>query len=215
MATYEELQGRILRMVGDSAGTFYSQDNLQDAINAAFDAILPWCPKLGTSTITGDDSTASFSLPAGCYDVEAIVSSTGEVLARMVFAPGSFFNNSTIHENLWVYAPDNKVMFAVPPSSDTVYTVHYLQQWTRYTENSIPAAAIDPPDWTCTGVTLYAAAYLLLPQALDTANLRQYAMARVDSGTPEHNPLQKAITYLLTLFSQEMNRHPRYQRAQA
>jgi hypothetical protein len=215
MTTYTELQGRVLRMLGDPSGEVYAAEFLRDGINAALDAILPWCPKLGVTTLTGDDSTAEFSLPSGCYDVDAIVSQTsGETLRHMVFAPGSSFLDVSPYENLWVYTPDSKIKFGVAPPSGSTYEVYYLQQWTHLTSTTVLSTTIEPPDWTVIGITLYAAAYLLLPASLDTANLRQYA-TKVDSGNPEHNPLQKSITYLLTLFQQEMNRHPRYQRAQA
>jgi hypothetical protein len=214
MVTFEDLQGRILRMIGDAEGAVYQDDRLRDAINAALDAILQWIPKLGMTTFTGDGSTMSFALPSDCYDVEAIVAeATGEALSRIVFAPGVVFSSLTSTENLWIFAPSDQITFAKAIPDGSVYDVRYLSAWAKISDTTVPTTAIEPPDWTVVGLTLYATAYLLTADSLDTANLRQYN-TRVDSGNPEHNPIQKSVSYLLTLFNQEMNRHPRYQRAQ-
>ena len=214
MITFKQLQGRILRMVGDPNGAFYTSEIVMDAINAALDAILPWIPKLGISTITGDGATKTFDLPDDCYEVEAIVAQlTGEALSRVVFAPGVVFSELTSTENLWILAPDNQITFARAIGTDSPYDIRYLKTWSKITDTTQFDSAIEPPDWTVTGLTLYASAQLLIAASLDTSNLRQYN-TKVDSGTPEDNPLQQSITYLLKLFHQEMNRHPKYQRAQ-
>lgn len=214
MTTFEMLQGRIRRMVNDTEGIVYSFDYLMDAMNDALDAILPWQPKLGISTITGDGTTTTFSLPSLCYDIDAIVVRTsGESIGRFVFAPGSFFSSMTTTKNLWTYSPANQVTFANPITSGEIYDIHYLQPWTKITDSSMLPNAIDAPEWTVPALAIYAVSKLLVSASLDTSNLAQYK-TRIDSGDPEDNPLQKSITYLLKLFTQEMNRHPRYQRSQ-
>lgn len=201
-------------MINDIDGVVYTSAFLMDAINAALDAILPWQPKLGLSTLTGDGTTTTFSLPTQCYDIDAIVARTsGEAISKFVFAPGSIFGRLTTTENLWFYAPDNKVTFANPITSGELYDIHYLQPWAKITDDSMLLDAIEPPDWTVPAMVIYATSQLLIAPSLDTSTLGQYK-TRVDSGDPEDNPLQRSITYLLKLFTQEMNRHPRYQRSQ-
>ncbi len=188
-------------MVGDPNQEYYQNDTLRDAINAALDAILPWVPKLGMSTITGDGATKTFDLPTDCYDIEAIIAEeTGEALSRVIFAPGVIFSELTTTENLWVLAPGDQITFARAITSGSLYDIYYLQMWAKMTDTTVSTTAIEPPDWTIVGLTLYAASHLLISASLDASQLRQYN-TRVDSGNPEHNPVQQSITYLLKLFN--------------
>jgi hypothetical protein len=47
---------------------------------------------------------------------------------------------------------------------------------------------------------------------MSAAAIRQYNQ-RVDSGTPEDNPLATRVERLLRLFELEMNRHPAWMKA--
>lgn len=201
-------------MIGDTLGATYTGNIMWDGINAALDAILPWIPKQAQSTITGDGSTTAFDLPDDCYEIEAVVSQdTGETMSKVVFAPGVVFSDLTSTENLWILAPSNQIAFAKAPTDGCIYDLRYLCTWAKVSDTTDLGTAIEPPDWTVVGLTLYATAYLLISSSLDTSNMRQFN-TRVDSGNPEDNPIQRSISYLLKLFNQEMNRHPKYQRAQ-
>jgi len=210
MATFGELKGRILRLVGDPEQDAYSDDLLRDAIQAAQLAILPWIPKTATSEFAA--GSTEYVLPTGLYAIEAVVvRSTGEMLAAAVFAPGNYRGENISATNDWLEYPAGSVTFS--KELDEPYDLYYLAQWTDITENTQDNDALEPPDYCSTGMVLYGGAYVLQPSAVNAAEVRQFN-TRVDSGNPEHNPMQDAATYLLKLFTNEMNRHPKHQRAQ-
>lgn len=214
MTTFGELKNRVLRLLSDPSGAGYSDDLILDAISAAHDGILPWVPKTGSTTLTGDGVTAAFSLPSNFYAVEAIVDdSTGELLPQSVLTPGRYFGDSTTNTNDWILNPSGQITFSKEISSGCTYTLMYLATWSKPVSGSPTDLVLEPPASAIVGMSLYAAAYALLPSAVSASEVRQFN-TRVDSGNPEHNPMQRAADYLMKLFANEMNRHPKYQRAQ-
>jgi hypothetical protein len=93
------------------------------------------------------------------------------------------------------------------------YTLYYLAHWSKPKDKSSNNDNLEPPEYTHHGILLYSTAYMLFPAAISASEVRQFN-TKVDSGNPEHNPMQVSATYLLKLFSDEMNRHPRHQKAQ-
>lgn len=210
MATFGELKNRILRMLGDPNGEGYSDELLLDAVQAAQLAILPWMPNPSTTEFAAGSTV--YELPDDFYAVEAVVvHSTGEILPQAIFAPGNYHGANISGTNDWIEYPAGSITFSKELGG--VYDLYYLATWTELDEHTVDSFVLSAPAQSIVGMVLYGAAYALQPQAIGTAEVRQFA-TRVDSGNPEHNPLQDSATYLLKLFVNEMNRHPKYQRSQ-
>jgi len=214
MATYGELSTRILRMLGDPKGEGYAELQLLDAIQAAMDAILPWAPKTSVTTLTGDGATVEFALPSDAYAIETVVvDATGEMLPPSIIAPGNYIGSNTTGANSWILYPSGKVTLSKAIESDGTYTAYYLAHWTKPTPDTNDNDDLDTPETVLHALTLYASGWLLTSASIESAEVRQFG-TRVDSGNPEHNPLQESSEWLFTLFLNEMKRNPRYQRAQ-
>lgn len=210
MTTFSELKGRVLRLLGDPLGEGYSNELITDAIDAAQLAILPWMPKTAKTSLTAGNDV--YALPTDFYAVEAVViQQTGEIVPQAIFAPGNFHGDNISGNNDWIEYPAGSLTFSKELPGD--YDLYYLAVWTPLDTDVDDDYVLEPPNASMTGLALYSAAYALQPQAVNTAEVRQFN-TRVDSGNPEHNPLQDAALYLLKLFQNEMNRHPKYQRAQ-
>jgi hypothetical protein len=213
MTTFSDLRLRILRMLNDPDGEGNTDALIMDAINAAFDAILPWTPKTATSQITGDGSAVEFALPADCYEVEAlVVNDTGEHLPRAILAPGQTRGTYTPNTNDFLEYPSGSITLSKNLDTDEIYDLFYLAHWTKIANSDGWDSIIEVPSRAETGIVLYASAYLLLPQGVSAAEIRQFN-TRVDSGTPEQNPMQKTALWMIELFQREMNRHPKHQKA--
>lgn len=212
MATLDELRYQIFRLLGTPDGTGYSNELVIDSINMAFDAILPWMPKTATTTLAGTGTTSTFALPAHLYEVEAVIDNDGEVLPRSFLIPGQHIGERTENINDWLEYPSGSITFSKAISSGYSYTVYYLAHWNKPTISTEGTSTMEPPERATIGIALYSAAYCILPAAVGASEIRQFG-TRVDSGTPEHNPMQKTMLYLLDLFQREMSRHPKHQKA--
>ena len=209
-----ELRDRIYRLVGDPAEEGYSPEIVIDGIVAAHDAILPWVPKTGQDSFTGDGSATAFAVPSDVYALEAIiVDSTGETIPPAIFSPGNYWGSTTVNSNDWIEYPSGYVTFSKAIASNATYSVFYAARWGVPDLTSQDTFVLEPPDYVMVGMAYYAAAYAILPSAVSVSEIRQFG-TRVDSGNPEHNPMQRASEYLLKLFAAEMNRHPKHQRPQ-
>lgn len=212
MATLEELRTQVYRLLGTPDGTGYDPELINDALCMAFDAILPWMPKTATITLTGDGSVTSFTLPSHLYEIEAIVSNQGEVLPRSLLSVGQHIGTRSQNINDWLEYPTGKVSFSKVPVKDETLTVYYLAHWNKPTTETEKDAIMEPPERATIGIALYAAAYAIFPSAVGASEIRQFN-TRIDSGTPEQNPMQKTALYILDLFQREMSRHPKHQKA--
>jgi hypothetical protein len=214
MTTFGDLKDFVLRLIGNPAGEGIEEGLLVNAIASAHDAILPWVPKLKQTTITGDGIAKAFNLPADFYGIEAVIKNlTGEILSKAVFSPGSYYGENVAVTNTWLLLPTGQISFSKTPTSDEVFDVIYIATWLKPTMNSEESDLLEPPDYLTLALALYSAAYVLMPDAMGNAGISPFR-TRIDSGNPEHNPVEKAITFLMNLFNQEMNRHPRHQKAQ-
>ncbi|MHA2201263.1 MAG: phage adaptor protein [Candidatus Thorarchaeota archaeon] len=216
MATLGDLQNKVLRLLDDIEGASYSDEAQLEAIEAAYIAILPWRPKavLDSTTLTGDGTATSFVLPTNLYEVQAvIVQETGEVLPQAVFSPGSYHGEDVDPTNDWIEYPDGSLTFSKELSNGEIYELWYSAYWTPPTDMTDDSETLEPSDVVLTALAFYSAAYLLMPGAIGSAEIRQWNI-EVDSGNPEHNPVRDAVTYLMNMFHQEMNRVPKFQRMQ-
>jgi hypothetical protein len=212
MATLEELRNQIYRLLGSPDGTGYTNELVIDSINMAFDAILPWVPKTETVTIVGSENSVTFTLPEHTYEVEAVINNDGEVLPRSFLLPGQHIGIRSENINDWMEYPEGSITFSKALNTGQIYTVYYLAHWNKPTTSTEKTTIMEPPERATIGIALYGAAYCLLPSAVGASEIRQFG-TRIDSGTPEHNPMQKTMLYLLDLFQREMSRHPKHQKA--
>lgn len=213
MTTILELRERVGRMLSDPTLSGYDVGLFFDSLNAALDAILPWVPKTATNTITGSGAKI-YTLPEDCYQVETcVVDADGELLPQAILIPGYYHGDSIKATNDWLEYPEGSISFSKEISVGETYTLYYLAHWTKPTEETEESTDLEPPEYTHYALTLYTTAAMLLPAAISAAEVRQYA-TKVDSGNPEHNPMMETSKYLLRLFVDEMNRHPKHQKAQ-
>ena len=216
MTTILQLQQRVGRMLTDTDPLLggYDEGLFYDAVSAALDAILPWVPKTATSTLTGDGSTYAFALPSDCYTIEGcVVDDTGELLAQAMLIPGYYRGDNLTATNDWLEYPHGYITFSKAVQSSKTYTLYYLAHWTKPVDESSLGDTLEPPEYTHYGLLLYTVACMLVPSSISTSEVRQFG-TKVDSGNPEHNPMMQSSRYLLKLFSDEMNRHPKHQKAQ-
>lgn len=213
MAVLEDLTARVLRLLGAVDTDTYDPALLIDGINAGLEAILPWTPNTATYQLTGDGSQTVFALPTDLYDLEAVVvNETGEILHRANLTPGAIHGENISGTNDWLLYPNDQITFSKAIPNNNLYDLFYLAYWEELDITDPGETTVAIPRSSELGVVLYAAAYTIWPAAVGAAEYGTFKN-RVDSGNPEHNPMQKAANYLLGLFQQEMNRHPRYQKA--
>lgn len=203
--TFGALSDRITRLMDDAV----EEELLIEAISAAFDAILPWMPKLASAALSTDGTLTVFVLPADFYDIEALLDeSTGSPLPRASLGAGGYFGTS-VKENNWLLFPSGSI--SLSKAVDSPITMYYLAHYAKPDDTTAAEDALEIPDKAEMGVALYASAYLMLPDIVSIAEISQFK-TKVDSGNPEHSPRMRAAEYLLKLFRDEMNRHPSYQR---
>jgi hypothetical protein len=204
--TYGDVTGRILQLLEDPEGESTTEELLRDAVTAALDAVLPWVPKLSTDTLTSGNTV--YTLPTDFVSVEAVVNDSGEVLPKASLSVGEIL--ADVSDNAWLLYPSGSITFSNELSND--YTLYYIAHWTYPTDDVDDDTVLDAPVSLQNGLTLFATAYAILPDAITIGEIRSFN-TNVDSGNPEHNPRQKAVDFLLALFRNEMNNLPnKYQR---
>lgn len=212
MTTGTQLRDRVYRILSDVDREAYSIDLFLDSLSAALDAILPWVPKTSTYSIAGDGSY-SYDLPSDCYEVETcVIDDTGEMLPLAMLISGYFRGDSIQGNNDWIEFPHGSISFSKAIPTGTTYQLYYLAHWTKPTETTLELE-LEPPEYITNALTLYTVAQMLIPAAISASEVRQFN-TKVDSGNPEHNPMEETTRYLYKLFADEMNRHPKYQKAQ-
>lgn len=203
MATFGQLKNRIVFILGDdpNESTDISDDLLSNAIDSALDAILPQCWKPSLYTLTG--SASRYALPADVYEVQGVYDSGTRVfLDPAVLAPGEPSSSSS--GNGWLEYPYGYIsLYTALSSSGGV--LYYAAKWTKPVNES---DVIDAPEYAVTALTLYGASYAVLNKAAAAAALGNYK-TRLDSGTPEDQPLQNFANYLLKRYETEMMRMPK------
>jgi hypothetical protein len=206
---YSALRDKILRMLDDPTGASTSDDLVKDAVHAGLDAIMPWCPNRSMVTIpstSGSSAGTDFMLPDDLYRIEGVYSDEGVPIKPARLDP-EVYRGVSQQANDWIEYPSGHLLFSEELDHDIV--VYYLAYWPKPTVNS---SIVGVPSHLFTAICLYASAYCLIPGGVSSASIRQFAQ-RVDSGTPEDNPLATRVEKLLKLFEMEMNRHPAYMRA--
>lgn len=213
MTTYANLHDRALRILDDPAGTDYDDDIVYDSFTAAFDAILPWVPMFNEAILTAGSIGDVFQLPDDVYSVQAVQRvEDGYFLPRATIAPNTQRNVSLDIENNWIEYPSGYLSLHATLDEGGELKVYYLAEWPKPSTASDFTFVVTVPSYAHQGMVLYAASQMLLPTGTSTATIRQWNL-RVDSGTPEDNPLELMSDVFLRRFHHEMKMMPPYIKA--
>ena len=219
MNTVGDLKKRILLLLGDDVasstgdqifGGQYSSDALIAGIHAALDAILPWAWKRKVQPFTSSPDGFTFALPADLYQVEGVTLSTRTVkditiypiAPRMeVFKAGQVFD---LDAPYFLLFPEGNIVFSYKVDLAAGAKLFYSATWAK---PSTDDAVLETPEYALTALSYYAASQCLLGKAVASANIRQYA-TKVDSGTPEDNPILIVSTHFQKIFDVAVQRLP-------
>ena len=219
MNTVGDLKKRILLLLGDSispnpgepiSGGQFAQDALLASIHAALDAILPWVWKHSVFELNTSPEGYVFTLPSDFHQVEGITESIvnrNNTYLHGRYTPLETFKAREIPDplqNFWMLYPQGKISFSIKVDLKAGARMYYAATWSKPTNDS---DMLETPEYALTALSLYAASNCLLGKAVAAANIRQYA-TKVDSGTPEDNPVLSASTYLQRVFEIAVQRFP-------
>lgn len=210
MATYSNLESRVARLLNDEEMARVSAEMVYDGILSGHDAILPWVPKTALVTLTSGSNGFLFALPADCYSVQSVlIVETNVFVPKATLSPRSSWTQGIQTDNNWIDYPMGYLTFSEEIEEGETIQVFYHAFWTK--PSSPPAAAfvIEVPTYAHQGMVYYAASQVMMQQATGSGGIRQFN-TRVDSGTPEDNPLLVLSQRFLERFYQEMKMMPPY-----
>jgi len=204
-----DLKIQIGRKINDPQATKYGQsmmDNANDALR------LFASMHTGVASIievTGDGETTQFPLPEnmidtgenrvyGVYDVD-----NDEWLNEIMFIPD---RNLDTGYYIW---PGSYINFNPYISDGEVYKIYYVAYYDEIDGNDYEFEHL--PAWAIEAIKLYAAGRTLEDIVSQMALLGQFR-TRVDSGNPEHQPIQRQAEAYILQFWDIINCHraPQY-----
>jgi hypothetical protein len=212
MTTYNDIVGRLTRLLKDPDQATYDEDICFDAITAAHRAILPWVPKLQVAVLTAGSDGDTFNLPTDVYEMQAV-----QTISDYLFIPKATLAYGTARgnpnaQNDWIEAPDGYLSLSTALSENAQINLYYFAFWGEPPLATSSTFPIEVPKHAHNGMVYYAASHCLLTASLDAASIGQFK-TRVDSGNPEHNPLKEMSTFYRRLFETEMKLMPTYAKA--
>jgi hypothetical protein len=152
-----------------------------------------------------------YPLPDDVYDIQSVRIGTGKYIPKATLASGTNRPTSLTACD-WIETP--KGFLSISASSEYVtdnLLVNYLGYWPK------PIAAesiIYVPRIGHMGMIYYSASIVITPTVVDISTLGPFKI-RVESGTPEDNPMMRTSEWFRQLFLQEMKMMPPYQKAAA
>lgn len=208
MTTYAELKRHALLLLADEivagpplVGADHTQAIIDFAVESAYDGILPKVWKPATDAIAA--GATSHTLPDDAYEMQGVLDIlSGDFLPSLILDSRTDYGTGTTG-NSWLLYPDNTITFTNEMGSDGG-TLFYAAQWEYPVDDT---DIIEPPVYANTAIVLYMASHMLLSDASSAGSLAQYK-AKIDSGDPEDNPLQRLSEMFLRRFDVEMNRLP-------
>lgn len=211
METYGSIKTRVLRTLNDPSSRTHGDSIVYDAVAAAHMALMPWVPKPATATLSSGSDGILLSLPADLYAIQALqLVSSGEFLPRSTLTPRSIrHSEGTVID--WIDYPYGYVSLSKSYDEGTEFKLYYLAYWNQPASENDTTFVLEVPRMAHQGLVYYACAHCLCPQSVNSANIRQFNL-RIDSGTPEDNPLKVEAQRFLDLFHHEMKLMPPYQK---
>lgn len=211
--TYAQLVERVARLISDPDVETYAEEMYHDAVCAAHDAIIPWLPNYKSVTVdVSSGSGGVYALPSDVYDIQSVRVGTGKYLPRATLAAGTARSISTVDLD-WIENPKGYLSLSRSDLEDDI-DVHYLAYWPKPSLPTSTSFAIVVPECGHMGMIYYAASIVVVPVVVDISTLGPFKL-RVESGTPEHNPMKQTSSWFRELFIQEMKMMPPYQKARA
>ena len=219
MNTVSDLKVRVLLLLGDTVasgvgqekfGSQYSVDALLAGIHASLDAILPWVWKKQVQALDTSSDGYTFTLPSDFLQVDGVAIKTQHLNVIVIYpsAPRmQLFEAGRIPDDdapFFLMYPQGSISFSYKIDLTAGAKMFYAGTWMKPTTDE---TVLETPFYAFTALTYFAAAHCLLGRAVATANVRQYA-TKVDSGTPDDNPLLQASTYLQRMFEMAAQRLP-------
>lgn len=209
--TYTSLMQRVGRLISDPDLTIYKEEIYYDAIIAAHDAILSWIPNYCYAEATSGSWTG-YKLPDDVYDIQSVKIGTGTFIPKSTLASGTNRPTSLTACD-WIETPKGYLSLSSSDITDPVY-VHYLGYWPKPPPTGNSQFQIAVPACAHQGMVFYAASLVVTPVIVDISTLGPFKL-RVESGTPEDNPMMRTSEWFRQLFLQEMKMMPPYQKARA
>jgi len=206
---YSEFSLKVLRLLDDPDGAIYGEELVWDGVCGAHEAVMPYIPKFSMVTLTSGSDGDSFALPSNLYSVQSIqVVETGRFIPKATLAPLTV-RSIAQDDNDWSEYPQGYLSLSAPLDEGDELKIYYFAYWNKPASETDLTFVIEVPLAASIGMQLYAASQCLLAKSSNSANIRQFNI-RVDSGTPEHNPLKVQAEVYRHLFYQEMKMMPPY-----
>lgn len=199
MATTVEQIGGLIKSVTNNENL--TDDDIVTAVNMAVSAITAYKPRRSVSTFSGDGSTTVFDLPSDFYWVDGVFDANGEKMNPVSVSDADYIGSGGVG---YILYPHGKITFLTAPTGTA--TMYYLASWPNITAVT---ETIPTPEYLNIAIVHYASAWVLMPEAVSAAQIRQYN-TKVDSGNPEDNPVFRQVLGLLNLFYMEVERHGVY-----
>lgn len=209
MSKYIDIHQRVRSLLKGGTGT-YPDLIILDGINAATNAILPWLSKRAIEKGVVVTSGSLIDLPDDVYLVDAVYSVTDEKwLRHWVINPtlGTFPSDP-----MWIEYPNGYLTLSID-CTDEVMDVYYYTTWTEVDTSGSASDNMDTPPFADLAIIYYATAYVLASSAVSAAQLRQFN-TKIDSGSPDDNPLRDTSNMLMQRFINEVKLFPSLERAQ-
>ena len=211
MTTFSDFVDKVYRAISETAETGPSELLILDGLAAAQEAILERVGKHSTAVWTGDGSTKAFALPTDCYEIQGIreTSETGKLIPQAEMSPGAYFGDYPDEQNFLEY-PHGYVTLGKAIDNGETALLYYTAYW------DVPDVEDDEVDGDFVlkvpkrierAVIFYTCAYCLIPDAVSASSLRQFG-TRVDSGNPEHNPVEGTVKFFFRLYDMELAKQP-------
>lgn len=208
MATYDSLQQRIYRLLSDPAAARYGDELIYDGVVAAHEAILPWVPKFMSITVTAGSDGQTITLPSDVYAVQALRRvENGAFIRKANMAPGTVRHTDLDQAIDWIEYPAGYLNLSPDVDAGEEFILYYHAYWNIPASASDTSFVLEVPRCAHQGLIFYACAVALTPSSVNSASIRQFNL-RIDSGTPEDNPLKAEADYMLKRFYQEMKMMP-------
>jgi len=211
MSTYAELVQKVGRLISDPDISTYSEEIYWDAICAAHDAILPWLPNYQSVLLTSG-SSGVYTLPSNVYEIQAVQISDGKYLNRATLTAGTT-RAASLSDCDWIENPKGFLSLSYTDNTDPV-TVHYHGFWSKPPTPNANTFVIAVPACGHMGMVYYAASIVITPVIVDTSTLGPFKQ-RIDSGTPQMNPMKDTSEWFRVLFLQEMKMMPPFQKSRS